>query len=116
MGGAAGGRFGGWRLGRLQCRFDGVLGAAVVGCGESKYRPSKRTTPTHPPHPPTHPPNPQTWQYERYVTAAWKAGYDVREEVVGLRDESSVAEYAARCSHGVDADKIQAMATQWQDG
>ena len=58
----------------------------------------------------------QTWQYERYVLAAWRAGYQVREELVGRRDAAAVAEYAARCVHDVAADKIAAMAAQWQDG
>jgi len=57
----------------------------------------------------------QTWQYERYVTAAWRAGYAVREAAVGGRDESSVELYAARCVHGVPPDRIRAMAAQWQE-
>lgn len=58
-----------------------------------------------------------TWQYERYVVAAWRAGYDVREEVVGVFDDPGmVASYAARCTHNVPLEKIQIMASQWQAG
>jgi hypothetical protein len=56
------------------------------------------------------------WQYERYVTAAWRAGAEVREEVVGDVGAAAVAAYAARCVHGVPEDKIRIMAEQWESG
>lgn len=49
------------------------------------------------------------------MTAAWRAGYAVREEVVGRRDAAAVGVYASRCVHDVAADKIAAMAAQWED-
>lgn len=53
-------------------------------------------------------------QFEKYVTAAWAAGYKVREEVVGEFGEAAAAEYAARNVHGVPHDKILMMLDQWQ--
>jgi hypothetical protein len=62
--------------------------------------------------------NIQPWHYEKYVLSAWRAGYRVREEVVGdVSADGALAEaYAARNVHGVPADKIAAMASAWQAG
>jgi nicotinate-nucleotide pyrophosphorylase len=58
--------------------------------------------------------NLQPWQYEKYVRAAWAAGYRVKEEVVGEFTEAAAAEYAARNVHGVSYEKLLVMLDQWR--
>ncbi|KAF8068369.1 N4bp2l1 [Scenedesmus sp. PABB004] len=56
--------------------------------------------------------NLQPWQYEKYVTAAWRRGYRVREEAVGEFTPDAAAVYAARNTHGVPLDKVLLMLDQ----
>eukprot|EP00775_Hariotina_reticulata_P008167 gene8167-8358_t len=58
--------------------------------------------------------NLQPWQYEKYVRAAWAAGYQVKEEVMGEFTEAAAAEYAIRNIHGVSYEKLLVMLDQWR--
>jgi len=49
------------------------------------------------------------WNYERYVVAAWRRGYRVREERVGEFTVERVEGYAQRNLHGVPRERVEAM-------
>eukprot|EP00877_Chromochloris_zofingiensis_P012217 jgi/Chrzof1/7249/Cz02g16140.t1 len=57
--------------------------------------------------------NIQPWQFEKYVTAAFRAGYDVQEVVVGEFTREAAGVYAARNAHGVPYETILSMLEQW---